>query len=159
MPTLDLIILYRIIKILATPWKEQEAYKLGIIDGRGKVLRSYSTLSTSEERSSFTLLHRFIFNLKRLIELVPGGKSKIGTYAAALFLLREEINFQQLSTLKEEVESGNPELNSFFEMFLLEDGEVPANNAGAGQIAGLGIGPEGEPPKRKKKKFLEKTEE
>src|SRR5210317_643732 len=70
---IDLLITYRVIKLLVTPFEKQEAYKYGIID-----------------KDSYTLLHRFVFNLKRLIGLVPGGKSKLGSYAAALGLLLRE---------------------------------------------------------------------
>ena len=87
---IDLLITYRIIKLLTTPFEKQEAYRLGIIDKNGKVLRKTKELKTGKERDSYTILHRFVFNLKRLINLVPGGKSKLGTYAAALGLLLKE---------------------------------------------------------------------
>lgn len=87
---IDLLITYRVIKLLVTPWEKHDAYKLGIIDDKGKVLRKARTLKTSEEKNSYTLLHRFVFNLKRLIGIVPGGKSKLGSYAAALGLLLKE---------------------------------------------------------------------
>ena len=87
---IDLLITYRVIKMLVTPFESTEAYKLGIIDKNGKVLRKARTLSTAKEKDSYTLLHRFVFNLKRLINFIPGGKSKLGTYAAALGLLLKE---------------------------------------------------------------------
>ena len=75
----DTYITYRIITTLTKPWKEQDAYEFGIIDDKGKVLRKAS------------ILIRFIFNLKRLMEKIPGGKSKMGSYAiAALVFLKEE---------------------------------------------------------------------
>ena len=86
----DTYITYRIIKILVTPWKEQEAYKHGIIDNKGKVLKKAKEL-TGKEKDSYTVLIRFVFNLKRLLNQIPGGKSKFGSYgAAAVLLLREE---------------------------------------------------------------------
>ena len=87
---IDLLITYRIIKLLVTPFEKQEAYKYGIIDKDGKVLRKAKNLQTAKEKDSYTLLHRFVFNLKRLINLIPGGKSKLGSYAAALGLLLKE---------------------------------------------------------------------
>jgi len=87
---IDLLITYRVIKLLVTPWNKHEAYKYGIIDDNGKVLRRARELRTSKEKDSYTLLHRFVFNLKRLLAFVPGGKSKLGTYAAALGLLLKE---------------------------------------------------------------------
>ena len=86
----DLLITYRIIKLLTTPFETQDAYRLGIIDKNGKVLRKTKDLKTPKERDAYTILHRFVFNLKRLINIVPGGKSKLGTYAAALGLLLKE---------------------------------------------------------------------
>jgi len=87
---IDLLITYRVIKLLVTPFEKQEAYKYGIIDKDGKVLRKAKNLQTAKEKDSYTLLHRFVFNLKRLINLIPGGKSKLGSYAAALGLLLKE---------------------------------------------------------------------
>ncbi len=87
---IDLLITYRVIKLLVTPFEKTKAFQLGIIDKAGKVLRKARTLKTSKEKTAYTLLHRFVFNLKRMIHLVPGGKSKIGTYAAALVMLLRE---------------------------------------------------------------------
>jgi len=87
---IDLLITYRVIKMLVTPFEKQEAYKYGIIDKDGKVLRRAKELKTAKEKDAYTVLHRFVFNLKRLINLIPGGKSKLGTYAAALGLLLKE---------------------------------------------------------------------
>tara|TARA_B100001109_G_scaffold97951_1_gene79836 strand:+ start:257 stop:847 length:591 start_codon:yes stop_codon:yes gene_type:complete len=87
---IDLLITYRVIKMLVTPFEKQPAYTLGIIDKNGKVLRKAKTLKTGKEKEAYTLLHRFVFNLKRLINIIPGGKSKLGTYAAALGLLLKE---------------------------------------------------------------------
>ena len=87
---IDVLITYRIIKMLITPFEKQDAYKYGIIDKNGKVLRKTKELKTAKEKDSYTILHRFVFNLKRLINVIPGGKSKIGTYAAALGLLLKE---------------------------------------------------------------------
>ena len=87
----DTYITYRIITTLTKPWKEQDAYEFGIIDDKGKVLRKARELKTRKEKDSYSILIRFIFNMKRLIEKIPGGKSKIGSYAiAALVFLKEE---------------------------------------------------------------------
>ena len=87
---LDTYITYRIINTLVTPWKEQDAYKLGIIDAKGKVLRKYKELKKKEEKDAYTTLIRFIFNLKRILSKIPGGSSKMGSYAAAAILLLKE---------------------------------------------------------------------
>ena len=93
---IDLLITYRVIKLLVTSWERQAAFKLGIIDEKGKVLRKSKTLKTQEERNSYTLLHRFIFNLKRLLQKVGLG-SRIGTFGVALTLLIKEGKFNDES--------------------------------------------------------------
>jgi hypothetical protein len=94
-PAIDAFITFRFLKLLVTPFNKTEAFKQGIIDERGKVLRKYKTLSTIEERRSYTILHRLVFNIKRLIEKLPGGKSRLASYAAALFLIKEHVREYQ----------------------------------------------------------------
>jgi hypothetical protein len=88
---IDTLIVFRFLKLLVTPFKDTRAYELGIIDENGKNLRKANKLNTEEERESYTILHRLVFNIKKLIEKVPGGKSKLGSYAAALFLIKEHL--------------------------------------------------------------------
>ena len=85
----DLVITYRVVKLLATPFEKQEAFKYGIIDKDGKVLRKYRTLKTTAEKKSYTILHRFVFNLKRILQKVGLG-SRLGSFAVALALLIKE---------------------------------------------------------------------
>jgi hypothetical protein len=91
MGIIDAFLVYKFIRLLVTPFDHTDAFKLGVIDARGKYLKKGSHL-TIEQSKSYTLFHRLVFNIKKLIELVPGGKSKLGTYAAALFLLRENLD-------------------------------------------------------------------
>ena len=87
----DLVITYRVVKLLVTPFEKQEAFKYGIIDKDGKVLRKYRTLTGTKEKQSYTVLHRFVFNLKRILKRVGLG-GKLGTFAVALgLLLRDSI--------------------------------------------------------------------
>ena len=88
---IDSLIVFRFLKLLVTPFDETKAYELGIIDENGKNLRKANKLNTEEERESYTILHRLVFNIKKLIEKVPGGKTKLGSYAAALFLIKEHL--------------------------------------------------------------------
>ena len=85
---------YRFLRILTTPWEDQPAYKLGIIDKDGKLLRKAASLRTIDEKQAFTLLHRLVFNLKRILSKIPGVRTKIGTYATALFLLKQHFGGQ-----------------------------------------------------------------
>ena len=92
----DLFVVYRFLKLLVTPWEKQEAYKLGIIDKKGKALKKARDLSTEGERSAFTLLHRLVFNCKRIMQKIPLVRSQLGTYATALFLLKEHYKLEHL---------------------------------------------------------------
>ena len=94
-PAIDAFITFRFLKLLVTPFNKTEAFRLGIIDERGKVLRKYKTLERIEERQAYTILHRLVFNVKKLIEKVPGGKSRLASYAAALFLIKEHVREYQ----------------------------------------------------------------
>ena len=91
---IDLFVAYRFLRILTTTWEDQEAFKLGIIDKNGKLLRKANTLTTAEEKKAFTLLHRLVFNLKRILNKIPVVRSKLGTYATALYLLKQHFENQ-----------------------------------------------------------------
>ena len=91
-PAIDAFITFRFLKLLVTPFDKTEAFKYGIIDKNGKVLRKYKTLERIDERKAYTILHRLVFNIKRLLEKLPGGKSRLASYAAALFLIKEHVN-------------------------------------------------------------------
>lgn len=167
---LNLFFLYQFVRKLAKPFVEWDAYKQGIIDENGKVLKKRKELSTSDEKAAFSAFDLMVLNLKKLIEKVPGGKSRLASYAAALYLLREWNHFTENSMLTEEVNDEDiiesskafepilidfidksnyittenyvnqkmTDLESFFE-------DAPTNSAGSGAIAGIGIGPDGEP--------------
>ena len=85
----DLFVTYRFLKLLVTPWNKQEAYKEGIIDKDGKTLIKAKDFTKEAQRQAFTLLHRLVFNCKRIMSKIPFVRSQLGTYATALFLLKE----------------------------------------------------------------------
>lgn len=91
----DLGYAFRFLKLLTTKWEKLPAYELGIIDKRGRNLKKAKELTTPEEKSAYTIFHRLVFNVKRLIQLVPGGKSTLGSYAAALFLIKEHTGMSE----------------------------------------------------------------
>ena len=98
---IDLFVTYRFIKLLVTPFEKQEAYKLGVIDKDGNRILQPGTnkptiLRTIDEKNSYTVLHKLVFNIKKLFAKVPGLRTKLGSYAAALFLLKD--------TFKEDVD-------------------------------------------------------
>ena len=91
---IDLFVTYRFIKLLVTPFNKTEAFKLGIIDEKGNRVKIEGTnkptsLNTSKEKNAYTVLHKLVFNIKKIFAKVPGLGSKLGTYAAALFLLKD----------------------------------------------------------------------
>ena len=77
---------YQFIKRLTTPFEKTDAFKLGIIDKSGKKIKSPETTA---EKNAYGYYDRMVFNLKKLLEKVPGGKTKFASYAAALFLIKE----------------------------------------------------------------------
>ena len=80
---------YRFLRILTQRWEDMDAYKLGIIDDEGNILKKTRQLRTKEEKDAYTIFHRLVFNLKKLLERLPLGRTRIASYAAAMFLLRE----------------------------------------------------------------------
>ncbi len=91
----DLFYAFRFLKLLVTPFEKTKAYKLGIIDDKGKVLKRAKERTKPDEKAAYTVFHRLVFNLKRLIGKVPGGRSVVARYGAALFLIREHTNMSE----------------------------------------------------------------
>lgn len=89
---IDTVIAYRILRMLVTPFEDTDAYRLGIIDAKGKELKKMSQLNTTEERESYSILHRMIYRLKRIINKVPVENKKFLNFAAALALIKEHAN-------------------------------------------------------------------
>mgnify|MGYP001158443709 FL=1 len=120
---IDLFVTYRFVKLLVTPFNKTEAYKLGIIDEKGLRKRVEGTnkatpLNTSKEKNAYTVLHKLVFNIKRIFNKVPGLGSKLGTYAAALFLLKD--------TFKEEV---NPDMFEREFLKYIKENDIKLDNS------------------------------
>ena len=121
---IDLFVTYRFIKLLVTPFEKTEAFKLGIIDENGdrirpqrdpvtNILPAMEKLRTTEQKNAYTILHKLVFNIKKIFGKVPGLRTKLGTYAAALFLLKD--------TFKESVD--DPDMfEKEFMKYLKEEG-------------------------------------
>ena len=86
---MDLYFVYKFAKFIAIPWEDWEAFKLGIIDEKGNVIKKNRT--SSEEKNNYTLFHRLLRKLKQLLEKVPGMKGKLGKAVAAYFLFKESM--------------------------------------------------------------------
>lgn len=130
---LDAYLVYQLVQRLATPFENWDACKLGIIDKNGNVLRQPNNQKESKAWGRFDIM---VANLKKLLGKLPGGKSKFANYAAAAFLFKEQNTPHNDTTLLEEN----------FSAFLMQFEDVAANSAGAGNIAGIGVDPQGEPP-------------
>jgi len=94
----DNLIAYRILKMLVTNFEDTEAFKLGIIDAKGKNIRKANTLQTSKERDAYTYLNRLVFNVKKIINRLPGGENKMKSLVAALWLVKEHYESGNRST-------------------------------------------------------------
>ena len=142
---IDLFVTYRFIKLLTTPFEKTDAYKLGIIDEKGNRVMpppiagvrqtKPATLGTTAEKNAYTILHKLVFNIKKLFSRVPGLRTKVGTYAAALFLLKD--------TFKESVD--DPDMfEKEFMKYLKEEG-VELDNSISEEVIGFGeVLPKGE---------------
>jgi hypothetical protein len=124
---IDMIITYRVVKLLVTPFEKMEAYKRGIIDKDGKVLIKFKKVPRGD-RKHYTFLHRFVFNIKRLMQKVGLG-SRLGSFAVALALLiKEDKSYDQH---KDAIESGVISYlkeNNLYDELLKEEGDIPELN-------------------------------
>ena len=155
----DSIIALRILNLLVTPFDQTDAFKRGIIDAKGKELKRMRDLHSVEDRDAYTLLHRLVFRLKKIIEKLPIENKKLSSLAAAYSLIREQLiinkepvdfETQFLQRLKEDLSTEIEEVQVLlnenkmftFRQFTEEmgaGGMAPANNAAASQgVAGLG---------------------
>jgi hypothetical protein len=137
---IDLFVAYRFIRILTTPFEKSDAFKFGIIDNKGNRIKKENSskpaveLTTSELKNSYTILHKLVFNIKKIFLKVPGIKTKVGTYAAALFLLKD--------TFKENFENPRFIEKTFLE-YLKENYEI--DDSISEEVIGFGeILPKGE---------------
>jgi hypothetical protein len=120
----DLLIAYRVIKMLVTPFNKQPAFKYGIIDKDGNVLKKYNTIKGTEEKRSYTLLHKFVFNLKRILAKV-GIRGALGSFAvAAALLLKENKEYTKHKTLIESTIINYLKETNQYDDFLAEHREI-----------------------------------
>ena len=137
----DLFVTYRFIKLLTTPFEKTDAYKFGIIDKEGNRIREPNStrvkveLTTSQLKNSYTILHKLVFNIKKIFSKLPLLKTKIGTYAAALFLLKD--------TFKEHVE--DPDMFEKEFMKYLKENKIELDREISEEVIGFGeVLPKGE---------------
>jgi hypothetical protein len=100
---IDALIAYRLLKLLVTPFRKTKAYQLGIIDDKGKVLikakeftKSFPAGKRDNAKKPYTLLIRFVFNLKRILAKV-GIRGALGSAAAAaIAFFREQTDYNSI---------------------------------------------------------------
>ena len=131
---IDLFVTYRFLKLLTTPFAKTDAFKLGIIDEKGnRIKKPKSTqplvpLATVEQKNSYTILHKLVFNIKKIFDKVPGLRTKVGTYAAALFLLKD--------TFKESVD--DPDVFEKEFMKYLKENNIEFDETISEEVIGFG---------------------
>ena len=138
---IDLFVTYRFLRLLTTPFEDTQAYKLGIIDANGnrimqkRIKKPVVELVTSEQKNSYTILHKLVFNIKKIFAKVPGLRTKVGTYAAALFLLKD--------TFKESV--NDPDMFEKEFVKYLKENDIQFDDEISEEVIGFGeILPKGE---------------
>ena len=138
---IDLFVTYRFLRLLTTPFEDTDAFKFGIIDEKGnRIKKKGSTkpeveLATSELKNSYTILHKLVFNIKKIFNKVPGLRTKVGTYAAALFLLKD--------TFKESVD--DPDMFEKEFVKYLKENDIELDDEISEEVIGFGeVLPKGE---------------
>ncbi|AUR85784.1 capsid protein [Vibrio phage 1.081.O._10N.286.52.C2] len=135
----------RLTRLLHLEFKRWEAFKLGIIDDKGNLLRK---AETPKEKSNWTMFHITVRNIKRLVHLNPVG-AQILNHGASYLLLIE---------LAKEYDLGDSFAQSVFDL----QEEMVAGDAGGdpemiakGETSGAitGPGPKVLGKKKKKKKL------
>ena len=122
----DLVYTFRFLTLLVTPFDKTKAYETGIIDANGKRIKSVSKDSEAY-REYYTPFHRLVFNIKRLMAKAPGGSSRLASYAAALFLIKENYSVSEKKILKSLSEAGIDPTDLLAEesnWFVLESGQL-----------------------------------
>ena len=120
----DLAYTFRFIRMMVMDWKDWDAYKLGIIDENGKRNKNVK-MDSDEKRSAYTPFIRLAANIKRLIAKIPGGGSRLGSFASALYLIKEKVGTKGLEKICKELNVDVLDfLNEKNEWFLLEDKQL-----------------------------------
>lgn len=85
----DNLIALRIVRMITKNFEDTDAFKLGIIDHKGNNLRKMNTLTTDQERNAYTYLNRLVFNMKKILNRLPGGENRMKSLVGALWLVKE----------------------------------------------------------------------
>ena len=136
----DMFVVYQFIRRLATPFNKWDAYKSGVIDDNGNIKVKPRDRTPAQNRS-FKVFDVMILKLKKIMEKVPFGRSRLASYGAALYLIRE--NWDEKS--EEQILSESAEdFTDYIRVYRLDNykralEEMPTNAMGSGAIAGGGV--------------------
>jgi hypothetical protein len=90
---INAFVIYQFIRLLIKPFDKTDAFKLGIIDKDGNYLKKQGDLKTAEEKKASNIFTRLVWNLKKILNKVPVVRSKLGKFATALYLVREQAEY------------------------------------------------------------------
>ena len=147
---LDTVIGIRLVKLLSTPIEKSKAFTMGIIDKNGTKIKNPST---SQERNEYTFLNRFVFKVqKALMKSNDRNARRLLSFAAAIALLREykeeddDLDIAVLLELHMEDETVQQQARLLEKnMLSFRNYMEEMNGVGGGAVAGIGVGPQGEP--------------
>lgn len=163
----------RLCNLLFLPFNQQDAYRLGLIDADGTLIKDPSNAA---EEAALTPFHALAFSIKKFISKQPNGANLLRNGSFALNTLHHNqfrsIDRKQVNSILEQFErncnfiSENnlrfPLEESIIEAYVMkEDGEggdagVPSNNAGSLEQLDY---PVGQPVSRTKKASLKTYED
>ena len=86
-------VIYQFIRLLIKPFDKTDAFKLGIIDKDGNYLKKQGDLKTGEEKKASNIFTRLVWNIKKILNKIPLVRSKLGSFATALYLVREQAEY------------------------------------------------------------------
>lgn len=135
-------LVYLFLKRLTTPFEQWPAFAAGVIDKAGNVIVKARDRSTMAQRNSFSLMDRLCLNIKKVLHSLPGGSTRIASYMAALYLLKESevFNGRQGDYLTESFDAVDMlRLQEFVETGLKEETVIsgPTNTANPHHIGGF----------------------
>ena len=145
----DVFMVYQFLKRLATPFEKWDAFKEGVIDKEGNIILKKNKRN-QKQKKSLKIFDVMILRLKRLLGKIPGGKTRLASYAAALWLIKEDWQSRSEEQLLSEgitdldvdfLDYMREARNKKFQEFItqISNEEAPANAAGGGNVAGLGV--------------------
>lgn len=136
----NLMLTYQFVKRLTTPFNEWPSYNTGVHDESGNLL-VLEGQRTEQQEQSFNKFDLISLRLKKIMESIPGGNTRLASYAAAMMIINEQWEDKSESEILSE---SNDMYVDYLRMFRLNKyaralEEMPTVSMGSGAIAGGGI--------------------